>query len=510
MTQRSDIERVLDLWLGDGPTHVPDGVFDDAVRAVYLAPQRSPWRLRWRDFKVSTRLIAASIAVLAVVAGGLYVVYPNLITSPAASPSSSPTATPTPTATAATSLCQPVDPACLGDLAAGTHFTSAFLTPLRYTVLDGWRKSLDVEGALNLERTELYGPADSMVAVWPDLQVASQTTCSSDPEPGLGRSVTDLVSFVTNHEGLIASYAWDSATTVAGLPGWFVDIRRNPDWSGPCSNAVNLFTHRGTINDDGWIQITGEQEMRLMFLDGPDAHVTTVAIDTPGGWFYPAANSLIESIVFTEKSSCVDDSACTGRLLPGTHETWMPFPHPFQYAVPDGWKNIFNTDQGYVLQPADETRQAGGRGVYVFRDLIAANQASCNRSPEPGVGRTVDDLATWLRGLPDLSVTTPVDVTVGGLSGVSYDVEAASAGPACGSGDYMLWVADAANFWWGTTPGNPERHLVLETPDGGTVFIIVTAKADDFDAFVGAAMPIIETFDFTRAWPERASFQGDA
>ena len=489
MTQRSDIERVLDLWLGDGPTHVPDSVFDDAVQAVYLAPQRSPWRLRWRDLKVSTRLLAAAIAVVAVVAVGLYVVYPIVVSGPAATPS--PSASPAPTATAATSLCQPVDPACLGDLAAGTHFTSAFLTPLRYTVLDGWRKSLDVEGAVNVETNAF---PNAIVAVWPDWQIASQTTCTSEPEPGRDRSVGDLVTFLTSHPGLIVTTP--QATTLAGLPGQVLDIRRNPEWSGPCPNAVNLVTHVGTIDDIGWIDISGSRVMRLWFLDGPDDHVTNIAIDAPDSTsfegFVEVATPIIESIVFTGKSSCIGQTPCVGSLREGRHETWAPFGQPFAYSVPGDWANSYASAGGYAIQREGE-RGAFRAGIFVWTGLRAR---SCAASPETGVGQTAAELVAWVGSLKGFTQSDLTEVNLGGLSGFRYDLTVSADAAMC-SGEAKLFRSDDdQTLSWGLTPSFKERVFALDDGTGGNVFIIVTAKAGDFDAFVEAAMPIIESFDF--------------
>ena len=45
MTADRDIERLLDAWFVDGPTQVPDHVFDEAVDRVDRQPQRPAWRL---------------------------------------------------------------------------------------------------------------------------------------------------------------------------------------------------------------------------------------------------------------------------------------------------------------------------------------------------------------------------------------------------------------------------------------------------------------------------------
>lgn len=496
MTQRNDIERALDLWLADGPTHVPDRVFDDAVTAVYRAPQRSPWRLRWRNLKVSTRLlVAASIAVLAVVGvgAGLYALRPTDNT--ATTPTPTPTVTPDVTSAPTSSACQPSEPACLGALAAGIHFSDQLVTPLRYTVPEGWRKELDVPGALNLVANGTT--PETFIAVWPDWQIMSQSDCGNRPEEGLGRGVSDLVTFLVDHPGLVASPP--EAVVLGGLPGVVLDIRRDEAWTGPCPNAVNLFTHQGTINDIGWQDVSGSRVNRLWLLDGPDGHVTNVAIEAPNDEAFDAfveiATPVIESIVFTDKSSCVDGSPCVGRLLPGAHRTWSPFSRPFAYVVPDGWTNDWNVPLGYAVLPVDAA-QAAEPGIFIFLDVYGSDQTSCTRRPASGVGRTSADLVAWLDSLPDLSITAPTPVSVGGLAGARLDVSVTSGGPVCSPGDYQLWVSDYQPLWWGLTPGHPTRHYLLDLPDRHNVLIVVPAPEADFDALMAIADPIIESFDF--------------
>ena len=98
MTQRNDLERVLDLWLAEGPTHVPDRVFDDAVARVYRQSQPSAWRSRWRNFEMTTPMrLAGAIAVIAVIGVGLVLLGPGNIGPPGPAATPSPSVLPTPT-----------------------------------------------------------------------------------------------------------------------------------------------------------------------------------------------------------------------------------------------------------------------------------------------------------------------------------------------------------------------------------------------------------------------------
>lgn len=213
-------------------------------------------------------------------------------------------------------LCQPSEPDCIGPLAPGVHTSASLLTPVRFEVPDGWSRTLDVPGSLNLE-TEAV-PA-GRIAIVPDWAIAIQSKCSEDPEPGAGRSVDDLVMFVASHPGLVATEPRDAS--VGGVSGRMVDITRNPDWSGPCPDAVSLFTHRSTIDDPGWWDIEGEYGMRLYFLDA-GAHVVTVHLETSNADSFEAllaaAKPIIDSLEIEIPEDLVDlgvatvtDETCT-------------------------------------------------------------------------------------------------------------------------------------------------------------------------------------------------------
>ena len=73
MTHERDIERLLDTWLSDGPTDVPDRVFDLVADRIARQPQRPAWRFRIRRFPTMStpiKLVAVGAALLAVLLGG--------------------------------------------------------------------------------------------------------------------------------------------------------------------------------------------------------------------------------------------------------------------------------------------------------------------------------------------------------------------------------------------------------------------------------------------------------
>jgi hypothetical protein len=222
---------------------------------------------------------------------------------------------------------------------------------------------------------------------------------------------------------------------------------------------------------------------------GPPTDPGIVVTPTP----IPTAKSSL-SPTPTPVGFCVR-GPCLGPLAAGSYTATEPLT-PFDYTVPDGWRNIFNTAGGYVLQHLDGT-PAGG--IYAFLDLQAADQTGCRKAPEPGVGQSVDDLVAWLAALPGLSMTPPTPISLGGLDGVTFDLTVGTGGQRC-QGEMKLWVQEWSgdpNFWWGITAGSKERVILLDRGAGGSVFIILDAPLSEFEPFAATATPVVESFDFS-------------
>jgi hypothetical protein len=117
MTRDHDLERVLDRWFREGPTHAPDRLFDAFVDRIDRVPQRRLARLQTRLLHVNLRFAAAA-AILVVVAGVGAVV---LTQAPGVGVGSSPT----PSAVPSPSRQAIVDPAALlsGWTSVGTRVT---------------------------------------------------------------------------------------------------------------------------------------------------------------------------------------------------------------------------------------------------------------------------------------------------------------------------------------------------------------------------------------------------
>jgi hypothetical protein len=205
---------------------------------------------------------------------------------------------------------------CLGELDAGTY-RSQYIAPtldpgatwepvfggLTYTVPDGWANSAD--GPVSLELV----PASEMPPVAEtdrrrNIGVFTQPTamtqdrpCSDQIEPGVGRTVDDLVAWLGTVNGLIATES--TPITIDGHPGQWLDLRRNPTWTKTCegSGAETLVTF---LNPG--IAVGEDQRVRLILLDLGDEDVVAIGVWTRDqatlDAFIPEATQVIESFTF--------------------------------------------------------------------------------------------------------------------------------------------------------------------------------------------------------------------
>lgn len=198
--------------------------------------------------------------------------------------------------------CQPSERTCIGPLAAGLHSTANLLIPVTFQVPDGWTKELDVAGSF-----QLVSPAmpSGHIGIRPDWAIAIQTECTPDPEPGLGRTVDDLVAWLTEHPGLVATDP--QPVEIGGLEGQVLDVSKDSEWSGPCEGRVWLFTHVGTIDDPGWWDAADGRRLRFYVLDAGDGHTATIHVETDDEAsfeaFVDAATPIVESFDFGQATT---------------------------------------------------------------------------------------------------------------------------------------------------------------------------------------------------------------
>ncbi|HEU0237059.1 MAG TPA: hypothetical protein VFR14_11530 [Candidatus Limnocylindrales bacterium] len=97
MNRQRDIDRVLDAWLVDGSSHMPDRLFEAVLDRVERTPQRHrPWsNLRFPPMTPRLYLTTAAAIVVAVGAVGFAMLGgPSPVTPPGGTPSATPSSTP--------------------------------------------------------------------------------------------------------------------------------------------------------------------------------------------------------------------------------------------------------------------------------------------------------------------------------------------------------------------------------------------------------------------------------
>ena len=209
----------------------------------------------------------------------------------------------------------------------------------------------------------------------------------------------------------------------------------------------------------------------------------------------------------------IENDNCLGLLDAGTYKsqfitprleldaTWRPMVGALTYTVPDGWANSSDWPETFELVPAAELPPVAEtdrrRNIGVFRQPSAMTQdRPCSDQVEPGVGRTVDDLAAWLQTVPGLNTTEPTPTTIGGHAGQMLDIGMDPAWTATceGSTEPLVTFLNP-----GIAVGESQRVrlILLDIGDGDVVAIgIWTRDRETFDAFIPEAMRVVESFQF--------------
>ncbi|MBI3745873.1 MAG: hypothetical protein HY264_05000 [Chloroflexi bacterium] len=175
----------------------------------------------------------------------------------------------------------------------------------------------------------------------------------------------------------------------------------------------------------------------------------------------------------------------------------------YSYDVPVGWTSEQLGD-GTLFRLAD------GAGINLRFDLVPRSQiAGCPEVAAQGVSTTAAAIAAWLRGLPGLTTTTPTPVVIDGYSGVMLDLsyDTSSTGVCRDPGQApVVFVfrrpGSSAQLPMLYDPGYRSRYVILDLPGEHNLLIdATTPDQQSFDEFVPAAMPIIDSLQFTRTGP---------
>ena len=205
---------------------------------------------------------------------------------------------------------------------------------------------------------------------------------------------------------------------------------------------------------------------------------------------------------------------CLGDVDPGDHLSvvFTPFVPPskwhnkygrFAYTVPTGWINTEDASDDYVLAQEGGPQDAG---IFMVAGVAAHSQAaSCPEKRDPAIGTSASAITRWLTALPNLVISTPKPVTIGGLKGFTFDVAVdPKATHTCPftdgkTGASLFSVFDpAAGFDWGVWGDGRMRLFLLDLGDARTLMIDIEGQNKaTWDALLPAAVPIVESYRFS-------------
>jgi hypothetical protein len=277
------------------------------------------------------------------------------------------------------------------------------------------------------------------------------------------------------------------------------------------SRVTELSAERMTvvITDDGadcragdrgtyrWSLSAAGDELRLELVD--DACATRAAA-LPGTW---------------TRSDCplFPEDFCLGDLEPGTHrssffdpfaplDAWEYRRGVLTYTVPDGWANTGDYPEVYVLAPDSAEPNTG---IYMSSDIFVVSDAGpCAPRPSTTVARTPSDMAAWIVSRPGIVATEPLQVTIGGLTGLVLDLvpDADATSPCFGDGDpYLPLFTDSgagSGLVWGLAIDDGMRVYLLEIGDARTIAVLIQGDAGGaYESLLAAAVPIVESFQFS-------------
>jgi len=188
-----------------------------------------------------------------------------------------------------------------------------------------------------------------------------------------------------------------------------------------------------------------------------------------------------------------DSGTCQGELTEGEIYSTTDFIPGVTYSVPTaGWANWEDNPGNFLLVPPRndlagvnaETSDFVGAATSIaagrFTDLSGCETASIASVPNTPKG-----IATWMRNQPELDVTRPAPVSVGGLHGLVIDVRTTPGArlPTCTVDgqrftDFLLYVGlGPTSLAHGVRPAMMTRLYLLDF-DGGTLAVQVVDIRD--------------------------------
>jgi hypothetical protein len=445
MNRERDIERVLDTWLAQGPTVMPDRLFDGVLDRIERQPQRRLARLQQRFTTMRPIAIFAAAAAVAVAVGAGLVLLGRPATPDVAAPTTAPSVAPAPTAVPSPSPVAGLPeelryrwigaPRTLPATAGADE-----VLPLLWLAGSETFMNVDLAGRLFASVPGTTGPGEITFAA-----TNGTTGCEAGAE---GRYAWRLSA-----DGMTLTLEMLSEACAARAEAfggsWTRSDCRNPN--DTCLGAIPAGTYVSTFldvrSDPGQVRSAGA--------------FGQLRYTVPDGW----AN--------------MDDWPDDYSLIPAA-----------DYAGPIG-------------EPTDE--QTTWHALSVHARPAPVGGEPCSTNPASDAAVSAAELAAYVAGHPALEATEPAPVTVGPLTGTMVDVrlrddwtgtcpELAGDTPTA-----PLLAERSGDTWdWGIVAGERQRLIFVDIGGGATVMVAVDDNTSParFDELVAAAMPIIATFEF--------------
>jgi len=317
---------------------------------------------------------------------------------------------------------------------------------------------------------------------------------SSRPAPGAGLGLIDAMVI--------------SETNVR-LPVWYQDVNSRWSFIDQTTLEVTLDSPQLDLAHDRWPCTTGDigKYSSGFSADGRTLTLTTLQDECAiraqimaGDWSrWPCPNPA---------------SRCDPELAAGDHRatfetdpsvSFRPFLNGYSYSVPAGWSG-----SGTYLD-----RRNDPLPMHVFVGLSAralSQQSFCPDTLAAGVGNSPTALMSWLATVPGLVTSPAVPISIGGYDGLVVDASVAP-GWVTKCPQSSDWTSDgtaidrfAITLGYDASGSNRlflsgdshARYIVLNAGNQDNIVIEVSAPDQaSWDDLVAAAMPVIETFQFT-------------
>jgi hypothetical protein len=283
MTQRSEIDRVLEVWMADGPTAMPDRVVDVVADRISVQRQRRSWRLLRRLPMHPLLKLTAAVAAVLVVAVVAWQVLPR-VGGVGGQPTAVPSPTPGPTLTPSPTVSSEPSPIAYHGQVQGETLRFTYTAPAGWTT-SGWAFT-NSQG--------FTGPTGIGVGA------SGAVNVPDDPCDGVGK-----VSNATTAEAVLADLqARDDlvvsnpvAATLGGLSGIRVDVALPADLSA-CADLYIVFAEP----DGSGVSAQGPSNLLDLWILDAEGGPIWLAIEHFAGTpseDYAEAQAIVSSIVFT-------------------------------------------------------------------------------------------------------------------------------------------------------------------------------------------------------------------